>query len=266
MSENAVVKYDDMKSMAKAATESRLFGLKSEQEAIGLMMLCQAEGLHPMSALKDYHIISGRPALKADSMLARFQKAGGVVSWEEMSNTRVAGAFSHPQSCPQPTMIEWTFDMAKEAGLTSKDIWKKYPRAMLRARVVSEGVRAVYPACTGGLISVEEAESLPPPTQQPTVAMPKVITATVEPVQPPTVIEVEPEPESATPKPEAPKEEVTLMMITDYIQSSGLRSKDVIATISPITKGERLAKCDPAIYPEVLKALETYVKNRPVQQ
>jgi hypothetical protein len=35
-------------------------------------------------------------------------------------------------------------------------MWKKYPRQMLRSRVVSEGVRTVYPLATSGLYVEEE--------------------------------------------------------------------------------------------------------------
>jgi hypothetical protein len=56
--------------------------------------------------------------------------------------------------------IEWTFDMAKAAGLTGKDIWKQYPRAMLRARVVSEGIRTVYPAVLCGMYAPEEVRDM----------------------------------------------------------------------------------------------------------
>jgi hypothetical protein len=56
----------------------------------------------------------------------------------------------------------WTFEQAQKAGLTGKDNWKNYPRAMLRARCIAEGVRAVYPAAIGGLMVSEEAQDMPP--------------------------------------------------------------------------------------------------------
>ena len=37
-----------------------------------------------------------------------------------------------------------------------KDNWKNYPRAMLRARVISEGVRTCYPAIASGIYTPEE--------------------------------------------------------------------------------------------------------------
>ena len=61
--------------------------------------------------------------------------------------------------------MTWTFDQAKKAGLTNKDNWKNYPRAMLRARCIAEGVRAVYPAALGGMLVAEEAMDLPPDQQ-----------------------------------------------------------------------------------------------------
>lgn len=61
--------------------------------------------------------------------------------------------------------MEWTFEQARKAKLTSKDNWLNYPRAMLRARCIAEGVRAVYPAAIGGLLVAEEAQDLPKPSK-----------------------------------------------------------------------------------------------------
>lgn len=58
--------------------------------------------------------------------------------------------------------MDWTFDQARKAGLVGKDNWKNYPRAMLRARLIAEGVRAVYPAAIGGMMIAEEAQDLSP--------------------------------------------------------------------------------------------------------
>jgi hypothetical protein len=55
--------------------------------------------------------------------------------------------------------------MAKKIGLASKDNWKNYARAMLRARCVSEGVRTVYPGCVVGVYTPEEVETFKTPSQ-----------------------------------------------------------------------------------------------------
>jgi hypothetical protein len=126
------------------------------------MFIAQAEGLHPAIAARDYHIVQGRPTLKADAMLARFQTAGGKVEWHELSDTKAEATFSHPAG--GAVRLSWDSARAKQAGLSvEKDNWKKYPRAMLRARLVSEGVRTVYPGCVVGTYTPEEAEEFDTP-------------------------------------------------------------------------------------------------------
>jgi hypothetical protein len=155
-----IVPFQEMEGMASYIVRSKLFGAKDESQAMALMMLAQAEGMHPMSAIQDFDIVQGRPARKTHSILARFQAAGGSVAWEVISATKAVGTFTHKQG--GTLRVEWTFEQAKKAGLTNKDNWKNYPQAMLRARVIAEGVRAVYPGAIGGMLTVEEAQDLAP--------------------------------------------------------------------------------------------------------
>lgn len=151
----ALVPLSDMQQMAKIGVESNFFGIKKPTEAMALMLIAQAEGKHPATVFSQYHVIQGRPALKADAMLARFQQAGGAVQWMERTDKACAATFSHPQGgkCD----IRWTLDDAKRAGLLNgKSNWTQYPRQMLSARVVSEGVRAVFPGVLGGFYTPEE--------------------------------------------------------------------------------------------------------------
>lgn len=157
----ATVPVSEMERIADDVVKSGLFGFKTNAQAMAIMALCTADGIHPATAIRDYHVIQGRPAMKADAMLARFQKAGGVVNWVEYTDTKVAGEFSHPQSSPHPVRVEWTIEQAKRIGLAGKDNWKNYPRAMLRARVISEGVRTVYPGIAVGVYTVEEVRDMP---------------------------------------------------------------------------------------------------------
>jgi ATP-dependent Lon protease len=82
----ALVPINEIREMAEVAAKSKMFGFKSTEEAMAIMLLCQAENLHPAIAMRDFHVIQGRPALKADAMLARFQQAGGSVKWEEYTD------------------------------------------------------------------------------------------------------------------------------------------------------------------------------------
>lgn len=155
----AIVPITDIERMAAAVAKSGLFGVKQPEQAMALMLVAQAEGLHPAIAARDYHIINGRPALKADAMLARFQRAGGKVRWIEMTDKRVAAEFSHPQG--GTVEIDWTPERAKTAGI-SNDMHRKYPRQMLRARVISEGIRTVFPGVVVDTYTPEEVEVMEP--------------------------------------------------------------------------------------------------------
>jgi len=48
--------------------------------------------------------------------------------------------------------------MAERAGLAGRDNWRKYPRAMMRNRVISEGIRSVWPAVISGIYTPEEIQ------------------------------------------------------------------------------------------------------------
>ena len=155
-----LVPLQDITQMAEVAAGSKMFGFKNPQEAMAIMLLCQAENLHPAVAMRDYHVIQGRPALKADAMLARFQQAGGSVQWKDYTDEKVTGVFSHPSG--GSLEVSWSLAQAKSIGIANKDNWKNYPRAMLRARCVSEGIRSVYPGCVVGVYTPEEIQDFKP--------------------------------------------------------------------------------------------------------
>lgn len=151
-----LVSVSDMQSMATAIARSNLFGIKTPDQALALMLIAQAEGMHPAIAARDYHVIQGRPALKSDAMLARFQSAGGKVEWLKYDDKEVSAKFSHPQG--GTATITWTIEQARSAGLATKDVWRQYPRQMLRSRVISEGVKTIYPGVAVGVYTPEEIQ------------------------------------------------------------------------------------------------------------
>jgi len=93
-------------------------------------------------------------------MLARFQQAGGKVEWKDYTDEKVTGVFSHPQG--GTLELSWTMQQAKSIGIAGKDNWRNYPRAMLRARCISEGIRSVYPGCVVGTYTPDEVEDFKP--------------------------------------------------------------------------------------------------------
>jgi hypothetical protein len=160
-----IIPYNEMEKMALATAKSGLFGLKSQDQALTLMMIAQSEDIHPIRAVMEYDIIGGKPALKATTVLSRFQQSGGTIEWIESNDKKAVAKFTHPQG--GSITITWTIDRAEKAGLMKNDTWKKFPDQMLRARCIPEGVRAIYPACLSGMYSSDEVAAFVEPERPP---------------------------------------------------------------------------------------------------
>ena len=200
-----IVPFEEKVKLAEAFAKSKLFGMTDANQVLSLMAVCEAEGIHPAKAVQEYHVIQGRPALKADAMLARFQNAGGKVDWTEYTDERVTGLFTHPNG--GSLSVTWTLEQASRIGLVKPGSgWQKFPRAMLRSRCISEGIRSVFPGSVTGFYSPEEVQDFEEkpqirditPKETPTIVMqgsdPVVITEKIPTGTLPLYIPSQPEP------------------------------------------------------------------------
>ena len=191
----------DLATMAKSIAASRMFGVDTEDQAMALMLLCQAEGLHPVMALRRYHIVDNKPAFRADALQGEFEKQGAIL-WHFRTDQVCAATFYRDKDkvddaainrgkmqCrmllkaeqKEPIHVEEyletsrigeitilrTFKDAEEKGLTMgasgmKKNWRQSPRQMLHARVLTEGVRSINPGLIAGIYSEEEIIDIPP--------------------------------------------------------------------------------------------------------
>jgi len=155
---NAPMPLQDMQTLAVAIAKSNLFGIRTPEQALVLMAIAQAEGRHPVEAARDYDIINGKPAKRAEAMLRDFIQAGGTVKWHSITDELADATFSHPQT--GSVRIDWDMKRATTA-FGKKDMYAKFPRQMLRSRVVSEGVRTLWPLATSGMYIPEEQADIP---------------------------------------------------------------------------------------------------------
>ena len=144
----------EMERMAAAIAAGGLFAARTPQQALSLMLVAHANGEHPARACQVYDIIDGKPCMKSQAMLAKFQDCGGKIKWVERSDDAVECEFAHPAG--GTLRVRWTMEQAKRAGLAGKKNWMNHPRQMLSARVISEGVRAVLPGAILGFYAPEE--------------------------------------------------------------------------------------------------------------
>lgn len=155
---NAGVSLQQMERVAAAMAASGFYGIRTKEEGVALMLVAQADGIHFAAAVRDHHVINGRPALKADALMARFQAAGGKVEWTKYTDDVVEGRFSHPSG--GSVLVSWDKARVAMAGLDKSPNHAKYPRAMKRSRCISEGVRTVFPGTSVGVYTVEEAQDM----------------------------------------------------------------------------------------------------------
>lgn len=162
---------DAMQRLAESVAKSGLFGIRTPDQALVLMSIAQAEGRHPALAARDYHIIQGAPAKKAEAMARDFLSGGGRIEWHQLDDEAADATFSHPAG--GSVRIRWDQARVTKAGLGSNPMHKKYPRQMLRSRTVSEGVRTVWPTATSGFYVPEEVAEFAPSRAEPVDVTPK---------------------------------------------------------------------------------------------
>jgi hypothetical protein len=159
-----IIPYKEMKDMALDIVKSGFFASsRSEAQAITLMMIAQADNIHPIHAFMQYDVIGGKPAPKSTTILARFQDAGGTIEWLETNDKKAVAKFTHQKG--GTITIEWTIERAKQAGLLKNDTWTKFPAQMLRARCIPEGIRAIYPAVLSGMYTSDEVADYTEPAK-----------------------------------------------------------------------------------------------------
>lgn len=146
---NELVPMDALQQMATAFAKSGMFGTKTPDQCMALLLLASGEGIHPAIAMRDFDVINGKPSKKAEAMHRSFLAAGGTVEWHALDDTQADATFAHPQG--GSVRIKWDMKRVEQAKIANEAMYKKYPRAMLRSRCISEGCRTVYPAATSGL-------------------------------------------------------------------------------------------------------------------
>lgn len=116
-----------------------------------VMELGASLGIHPASALTSIYIVDGKPSLSANLMSALVRKAGHKLRVSTSGHGEGLTARAVLIRADDPDfefVVEWTMAKAHAAGLASKDVWKKYPAAMLKSRAISEVVREGAPDVT----------------------------------------------------------------------------------------------------------------------
>lgn len=100
-----------------------------------------------IEVLNRFCVISGKICEGANSIRSRLKKAGCNYSFEwgkkgENETCRMIEKLADGRELHGET---WSLERARNAGIASKDVWRKYPREMLMARATTSFVKMFYP-------------------------------------------------------------------------------------------------------------------------
>lgn len=135
-----------------------------------IVLMGRELGMGTMAACRKLQVIKGTVTERADSQLARFKSAGGRAEFKELSETRAVLILRHPNG-DQHTET-FTIEDAKRAGLASNDNYNKHPKAMLRSRAITAGLKSIGWEGAVGIYDPDEV-SEPEPAREPVVVRPK---------------------------------------------------------------------------------------------
>lgn len=115
--------------------------IKRPEQAMYLILAGAEMGMPATRALRSLQIVKGRVVESADSQLARFKESGGRATFATLDDTRAELHLRHPNGDEHVEV--YTIEDAKRAGLTSNPTWQRHPKAMLRSRAITAGLKSV---------------------------------------------------------------------------------------------------------------------------
>lgn len=162
----------EVADQAKMLVASGVFpSMKSVSEAIVAIELGKSLGLAPAQAMTGISIVEGRPFIGAN-VLARAVKLSEKYDYRVVEHTTETCRIDFYETVDGERVVigtsEYTIAEATEAGaqFTSRNghalPWKKFPRNMLFARALSNGVKWFCPDAVDSTVYVTEERDLLP--------------------------------------------------------------------------------------------------------
>lgn len=147
-------------TLADTLHKSTMFAkYRSPEQIFAILAAGRELGMPPMQSLRSLHFYEGKVSMSSDLIVALVKRSPTCKYLKILETTdKVCEMETLRDGDPSPTRIRWTIQDAQQAGLTTKDNWKKYPRDMLRARCGVTICRAVYPELAMGLYDSDSGE------------------------------------------------------------------------------------------------------------
>ena len=143
----------DVMALGKAFAESGMFpDIKSAAQAIVKIQAGAELGIGPFQSMSGIHIISGKPTIGA-GVMASMVKASGKYDYKVLEANEKVCSIEFFEGKVSLGTSTFSIDDAKKAGTKNLD---KFPRNMLFARAMSNGVKWYTPDVFSGPVYVPE--------------------------------------------------------------------------------------------------------------
>jgi hypothetical protein len=160
--ELSVITATEIMSIGKAFYESGMFtDIKSAAQAVVKIQAGAEMGIPPFSSMSGIHIIQGKPTVGAGLMAANV-KGSGKYDYRVTESTEKICSIDFYQGKEKIGTSTFTIEDAKKAGTKNLD---KFPKNMLFARAISNGVKWYTPDVFSGPVYVPEEMEAPVVTE-----------------------------------------------------------------------------------------------------
>jgi hypothetical protein len=152
----AQLPFSEISQLGKVFAASGLFtDVKSEAQAVVRILAGQEIGIPAFAAISGIFIIQGKPTIGAGLMASRV-KASGKYDYKVIDHSEKACSIDFYQGKEKIGNSNFTIEDAKKAGTKNLD---KFPKNMLFARALSNGVKWFTPDIFAGPVYVPEEMS-----------------------------------------------------------------------------------------------------------
>ncbi len=162
----------DVLKLAETLAQARGGGFipdhfKNASQVAAVILAGRELGVGPMASLRSFYLVNGKLGMDASFVSGRMLAHGIGLEWLTDTDECASVKLTRPGCAPYVS----TFSRAdaERAGLWNSATWRKYPRAMLRARAITAGARAYAADAFSGSVYTREELSASQHDEEPRV-------------------------------------------------------------------------------------------------
>lgn len=162
--ENEIDILKEPMAMGDVFAQSGMFpDVKTKAQGAVKIMAGRELGLSPFESMKNIYLVNGKLALQANAMASLIKKNKKYdYHVDKIDDVECSITFYERTGDKKEALgtSTFTFKDAAKAGLANKENWKNFPKNMLFARALSNGVRFYCPDAVCGWHTVEEYDDI----------------------------------------------------------------------------------------------------------